>query len=377
MKLLFVTNTFSFFLSHRIAIGKEAMRRQYSVAVLSGHELNPEKDAIAKSSLAENGFSVLQAKFTASGVSPFAEIIGLISVIRLVSQFRLDVVHTASPKGSLYGGIAARLCRVPKLVIAVSGQGFLFTGQHNGWKAVIADIYLRLIRWVYAHPNCTVIVQNQDDWNSLLAQRLVQSSQLVLIKGSGVDLDQYAAVKEILPERIVLMPARVLIDKGVHEFVQAAKRLKEKECNWRFVIAGEADGSNPSAISSAQVRQWVDEGVIEWWGHCCDMADVFGEAAIVCLPSYREGMPKALLEAAACGRPVVTTDTVGCREAIIDGETGILVPVRDAEALARALLRLMENPDLRERMGKAGRERAIREFDIKAVVARHMAIYAS
>jgi glycosyltransferase involved in cell wall biosynthesis len=142
-------------------------------------------------------------------------------------------------------------------------------------------------------------------------------------------------------------------------------------------LAGEADGSNPAAISSAQVKQWVDEGVVEWWGHCSDMAKVFGKSAIVCLPSYREGMPRALLEAAACARPVVTTDVIGCREAIIDGQTGILVPVCDSDALAQALLRLMDDPALRERMGNAGRERAIREFDIESVVQKHMSIYAA
>ena len=377
MKLLFVSNTFSFFLSHRLPIGNEAMRTGYSAAILSGHESNSEKDAIAKSSLVKNGFAVLQAKFTASGVNPISELIGLLSVMRRLSEFKPDVVHTASPKGNLYGGIAARLYRVPKLVVAVSGQGFLFTGKRSGWKAVLGGIYLRLIRWVYSHPNCTVIVQNRDDWDALLEQGLVCRDQLVLIPGSGVDISAYEAAARSVPDSIVLLPARLLADKGVHEFVDAAQRLRWPGSTWRFVLAGEADGSNPSAITSAQVAQWVDEGIVEWWGHCSDMPNIFAQAAIVCLPSYREGMPKALLEATACGRPVVTTDVIGCREAIIDGETGILVPVRDAEALAQALLRLMNDPALRERMGAAGRERAIREFDIRAVVAKHLAIYAS
>lgn len=375
MKLLFISNVASFFLSHRLPIALSARSRGWWIALVSGHEVNKGLALRSSTELQILGISLHPASFAAAGVNPFAELIGLFSVIHHVRAIKPDIVHTASPKGNLYGGIAARLCRVPKLVVAVSGQGFLFTGKRTGWKAVLANLYLRLIRWVYAHPDCTVIVQNRDDWNALVQQGLAKASQLVLIPGSGVDLGQFDAAAVSVPEPIILLPARLLTDKGVLEFVQAARRLKEQAGDWRFVLVGEADGANPAAITSAQVHAWVEEGIIEWWGHRADMPAVFSQAAIVCLPSYREGMPKVLLEAAAAARPVITTDTIGCREAIVDGETGILVPVQDADALAAAIMKLIEDPALRQRMGRAGRERAEREFDIRQVVARHMAIY--
>lgn len=375
MKLLYISNLASFFLSHRLPIALSAKARKWQVALISGHEANAGIAARATDELQNHGIEYHRATFDSAGVNPFLELIGLLSVIRHVKSIMPDIVHTVSPKGNLYGGIAARICRVPKLVVAVSGQGFLFTGKRSGWKALLANLYLQLIRWVYAHPNCTVIVQNRDDWNALVQQDLVKPSQLVLIPGSGVDLSQFDAAAVTAPDQTILLPARLLTDKGVLEFVQAARQIKALAVDWRFMLVGEADGANPAAISSEQINAWVEEGIIEWWGYRTDMPAVFAQAAIVCLPSYREGMPKVLLEAAAAARPVITTDTVGCREAIVDGETGILVPVQDAEALAVAMMKLIKDPVLRQRMGRAGRERAEREFDIRQVVARHMAIY--
>lgn len=375
MRLLFSINSAAFLVSHRLLLAASAAKAGWKVFVLAGQTHNKAVDAHAAVAISEAGADFQQIKFNAAGVNPFVELIGILSMIRHVRAIKPDIVHTASPKGNLYGGIAARLCRVPKLVVAVSGQGFLFTGKHSGWKAVLANLYLRLIRWVYAHPDCTVIVQNRDDWNALVQQGLAKASQLVLIPGSGVNLGQFEAAAISIPERIILLPARLLTDKGVLEFVQAARQLKAQAGDWRFVLVGEADGANPAAIASAQVNAWVEEGIIEWWGYRADMPVVFAQAAIVCLPSYREGMPKVLLEAAAAARAVITTDTIGCREAILDGETGILVPVQDADALAAAIMKLIEDPALRQRMGRAGRERAEREFDIRQVVARHMAIY--
>lgn len=376
MHILFIVNKASFFISHRIAISRAAITCGFRISLITGRDYG-DKLKENKSMLDNYGVDWHSVFLDSTSINPVKEVICITSMVIKTFMLKPDILHTVTPKGNLYGGIAARLCRIPRLVVAVSGQGYLFTGKRKGWKALLAGLYSRLIRWVYSHPNCTVIVQNRDDWDALLNQGLVKSSQLLLIPGSGVDLSIYEAAAESIPDTIVLLPSRLLTDKGVIEFVQAARKLRWAGSPWRFVLAGEADGSNPAAISSAQVKQWVDEGVVEWWGHCSDMAKVFGKSAIVCLPSYREGMPRALLEAAACARPVVTTDVIGCREAIIDGQTGILVPVCDSDALAQALLRLMDDPALRERMGNAGRERAIREFDIESVVQKHMSIYAA
>jgi glycosyltransferase involved in cell wall biosynthesis len=230
---------------------------------------------------------------------------------------------------------------------------------------------------VYAHPDCTVIVQNHDDWNHLLQAKLLKPSQLLLIPGSGVDLAKYADIQASEAEAMVLLPARLLTDKGVPEFVQAARSLRSQGCGWRFVLAGEADAANPAAIAAEQVKNWVAEGVVEWWGHRHDMPAVFARAGIVCLPSHREGMPKALLEAAMAGKPVVTTDAVGCREAILPGESGLLVPVGDAGALAEAIRMLIDDAALRERFGARGRALAAARFTQQAVIDATFGIYES
>jgi glycosyltransferase involved in cell wall biosynthesis len=238
-------------------------------------------------------------------------------------------------------------------------------------------LYNALIKWVYQHPDCTVIVQNQDDLAGLLEAGMLRAEQLVLIPGSGVDLALFADMPPALAENIVLLPARMLRDKGVQEFVDAARALKQSHPDWRFVLAGAADYANPSAFSIGQLQAWVEEGIVEWWDYQADMPAVYRKTAIVCLPSYREGMPKCLLEAAAAGKPVVTTDVIGCREAIVPGETGLLVPVRDAVALRDALRSLMEDANLRRRMGEGGRQLAQQRFSIDAVIDRVLAIYRS
>ena len=374
-KLVYVINVPTFFLSHRADIARAAQDAGWTVALIAGREPDPAQAAAARARLTAWRIDWRPARFTAAGRNPLRELLGLCSVIAQVRRLRPDVVHTASPKGNLYGGIAARLCRVPKLVVAVSGQGYLFTGRANAGKRLLQRLYLGLIRWVYAHPDCTVIVQNQDDHDSLLQQKLLQASQLCLVPGSGVDLQHFAESPYAEAGCEVLLPARLLADKGVYEFVAAARALRARHADWRFVLAGAADAANPARISRQQVEDWVGQGLVDWLGHQADIRPALRRAGIVCLPSYREGMPKALLEAAAIGRPVVCTDVVGCREAILPGQTGELVPVRDADALADTLSRLIDDPARRAAYAYAAREWAERRFDVRQVVAAHLRIY--
>lgn len=376
-RLMFIINVPAFFLSHRLPIAVLAKRNGWQVDLITGQSTSAKMEADSAHSLEQAGIAHYTAPFKATGTNPVTEAFGLLHVLRYVKKIKPDVIHTASPKGNLYGGIAARICGVPKLVIAVSGQGYLFTGNAGLLKRSIGFFYNALIKWVYRHPDCTVIVQNKDDFAALLNVGMVKQEQLVLIPGSGVELAQYADLLPEQAENIVLLPARMLRDKGVLEFVAAARELKASHPDWRFVLAGAADYANPSAISVEQIKAWVAEGIVEWWDYQADMPSVYRKAAIVCLPSYREGMPKCLLEAAAAGKPVLTTDVIGCREAIVPGETGLLVPVQDAEALADALAVLINNPQLRKTYGDNARILAAQRFSIDAVVDRVLKIYSS
>jgi len=205
---------------------------------------------------------------------------------------------------------------------------------------------------------------------------LARPAEIVLIPGSGVDTARLTRASIRDKEPIVLFPARMLAEKGALDFIEAARLLRASAPNWRFVMAGAADYENPSAVSRQQLEACQAEGVIEWLGHVNDMEPVYAKSSIVCLPSYyREGLPKSLLEAAAAGCAVVTTDSTGCREAIAPGTTGELVPPRSPRALANALQGLIEDRVRRESYGRAGRERAVQSFSIETVVQRVMSLY--
>lgn len=376
-RILYIINNAAFFVSHRLVLALEARRRGFSVSLLSGQAGSSTMERGVEPVLAGAGITHARVPFTSAGVNPARELVALALMVRHVLQVRPDLIHCASPKGLLYGGLVARLCKTPALVLAVSGMGFLNTdtGKRSLSRRAIAVIYRRLAHFAYAHPNIRVIVQNRDDRAQLITTGLVAESAIRLIPGSGVALDEHAAAHHGRKEQLVLLPARMLYDKGVAEFVQAVREVRAAVPGWRFVLAGAADYNNPSSISADQLEQWVREGVIEWVGHVDDMRALYASAAIVCLPSYREGMPKALLEAAAASCAVITTDAIGCREAVLPGESGLLVGVRDVPSLAQALRTLCGDRALRERFGARGRKLAVERFGIEAVLTQTMTIY--
>lgn len=376
-RVLYVINNAAFFVSHRLVLALEARRRGFKVSLLSGQAGSETMESSAESVLMEAGIRHIRVPFTSAGVNPLRELLALACMIWHVLRLSPDLIHCASPKGLLYGGLVARLCKTPALVLAVSGMGFLHTdtGKPSLSRRAIAAIYGRLARFAYGHPNVRVIVQNRDDRAQLVAVGLTNDSAICLIPGSGVALQDYAGMHQDQKEQLVLLPARMLYDKGVAEFVDAVRSVKSALPGWRFLLAGAAGYNNPSSISADQLGRWVAEGVVEWAGHVDDMHPLYARAAIVCLPSYREGMPKALLEAAAASCAVITTDTVGCREAILPGESGLLVPVRDVPSLASALRTLCNDSPLRERFGAKGRELAVERFGVDAVLNQTMTIY--
>tara|TARA_R110002096_G_scaffold6305_4_gene29260 strand:- start:20412 stop:21059 length:648 start_codon:yes stop_codon:yes gene_type:complete len=210
----------------------------------------------------------------------------------------------------------------------------------------------------------------------LCENEVVDPKRVRLIRGSGVDTSIYAYKPQLDGTPVVLLASRMLWDKGVGEFVEAAGILKKEGVTARFVLAGESDQENPGSISSEQLREWDRDGDIEWWGKCNEMPKIFNQVHIVCLPTtYGEGVPKVLIEAASCGRPIVATDAPGCREIVVDGENGLLVPAKNMDALVDAIRGLLESSALRERMGLAGRERVKREFSIEKVAADTLNVY--
>jgi glycosyltransferase involved in cell wall biosynthesis len=367
-KILFVINDAPFFMSHRLPLALAARDAGYEVHVAT--PASPLSAIIQK-----QGLNFHAIPLHRSSTRLWRELRSFQALLNLYRQLKPDLVHHVTIKPVLYGGVAARLAKVPAVIYAVPGLGHVFV--QNGIKAkLLRSVVKRLYGYVFRHPHTKVIFQNPDDQRLMLKALLLAEDDACLIRGAGVDMNSFTPHPEAAGTPVVVLAARMLWEKGVGEFVDAARQLHEQKIEARFILAGESDPGNPSAVPVWQLEQWHDSGVVEWWGACDDMPRVFAEAHVVCLPSYYpEGVPKVLIEAAACGRPIVTTDMPGCREVVRHEENGLLVPVRNPTALAAALRRLITSPVLRQFLGQRGREIAEAEFALEKVVEQTLAIY--
>lgn len=310
-------------------------------------------------------------------LNPLRETLLLLHLTHLFRYERPDIVHGFTIKCAVYGSLAARMAAVPGRVNAVAGMGYVFIS--SSMKArVLRPIVRALLRLALGGRRARLILQNPDDVLLFEQAGLVDAKRVRLVTGSGVDCSRFLArppgAAGDRPLR-VLLAARLLWDKGVAEYIAAARRLLAEGRSLQFLLAGDPDPGNPAAVSEETVREWVAEGIVEWLGHVDDMPALFASADVVVLPSYREGLPKGLIEAAACALPLVTTDVPGCREVVTDGVDGLLVPARDSDALASAIARLQDDPELADRLGRAARAKALAEFDEKIVIERTMAVY--
>ncbi|CAM5179499.1 Glycosyltransferase involved in cell wall biosynthesis OS=Castellaniella defragrans OX=75697 GN=HNR28_001806 PE=4 SV=1 [Castellaniella defragrans] len=365
-RLLFIVNNPAFFLSHRLPLAVAARQAGYDVQVAT-------MDGPSVAEIQSLGFVHHALPLSRSGMNPWTEAVSLWSIWRLLRRLRPDLVHAVTIKPVLYGGIACRLARVRAFVAAISGLGYMFM-QTSGSRGLLRRLALLLYRCALGHRNSRVIFQNSADQNVLVEAHAVRPGQAVLLRGSGVDLQAFSPQPWPEGPVTVVMAARLLRDKGVEEFAAAARLTRDQGLRWR--LAGSPDPGNPASVDPAMLQAWQSEGLIDWVGECADVAGFYAQSHIVVLPSYREGLPKSLVEAAACGRPVVTTDVPGCRDAVEPGVTGLLVPVRDARALADAVSQLARDESMRLRMGAAGRSLAEQEFGLERIVQAHVRIYA-
>ncbi|MEX0422118.1 glycosyltransferase family 4 protein [Spiribacter pallidus] len=322
------------------------------------------------------GLRWMPAPMERLSLNPLRELRLLTWLIRLIRRENIDLVHGFTIKCAVYGALAARLTGNRPRVSAVAGMGYVFTSQSTKAR-FLRPVVRGVLRAALGGRRGRLILQNGDDVAVFEQARLIDPSHIRLIKGSGVDLARFTPPREPLvspPFRVVL-PARLLWDKGVGELVEASRHLKARGVAVEVLLAGEPDAGNPAAVPEEAIRRWHDEGLVQWLGKVDDMPDLFQSVHAVVLPSYREGLPKSLIEAAGCALPLVTTDVPGCREVVTDGVDGLLVPVREAAALADAIERLVRDPALCERLGEAARRKARAEFDERIVIERTMAVY--
>ncbi len=360
-KLLFFVAEDWYFVSHRLPLAIEAVRQGYKVFVVT-------RCGGLEKTLRDAGLEVINFGIDRRSLNPLTVMGEALALTRIYRRIKPDIVHHVALKCVVIGAVAARLSGIKRVVAAIAGLGFLFTEQdRSSWVRRVLELLMRPLL-----SGAVTIVQNLDDRDAL-ARNGVSPSRIHLLQGSGVDLDRFAVMPAPSERPVVMLASRLLWDKGVGEFIAAARELKDSEA--RFVLVGAPDPGNPASVRDNEIQAWVSEGIVEYWGYQSDMSRILPMANVVCLPSYREGLPKVLIEAMACGRPCVTTDVPGCRAAVRDGDNGLLVPPRDASRLAASIRLLLENAPLRDALGKRGRIRASAEFDVRHIVGETMSIY--
>lgn len=368
MRLLINVNVAWFLISHRIGVARAARDAGFEVHITG--DVDSAEEAL---SLEREGFRFHRVRLGRGSLSPVDDLSYLRQIGSVMRSVRPDLVHNITIKPMIYGTIAARTLGISRVVNAVSGLGYVFTGGRGKW--ILSRFVQGVYRVALRQRDVKVIFQNADDMRKFVEARIVAPSQGVLIRGSGVDLDAFQYSPEPLGSPVVVLPARMLRDKGVVEFAKAARLLQSRGSAAEFLLAGKLDRDNPSRLSESELKQLVDETGVRWLGHVSDMPALYRNAHVVCLPSYREGMPKSLLEACAIGRAIVTTDAPGCRDVVCNGENGILVEPRNVQALASGLEQVIADGHLRRRMGQAGRNRAEAEFDVRLTIEATLDLY--
>ena len=363
-KILFFVTEDWFVCSHWLPLIESAKNAGFQVVVVTRTNKHAER-------ILQHGVRLIPFEISRRGSNVFREFNTILRLMEIYRKERPDIVHHVAMKPMLYGSLVSHLLRVPHTVNWVAGMGWLFISKN--WRAKILQVVVQRVLGMLLRGT-SVIVENKDD-RAIIANTGVAAQHIHLVRGAGVDTLLYSPSPEPMGVPLVVLPARMLWDKGVGEFVEAATQLKSQGVNARFVLVGESDMENPASVPEHQLLAWDREGIVEWWGRREDMPQVLAQSHIVCLPSYREGLPKSLLEAASCGRPIVTTDVPGCREVVSSSDNGFLVEARNSALLAGALERLLANPELRQQMGRRGRERVVSTFSQERITAQVIALY--
>jgi len=365
-----VANTDWYIYNFRFALANELRNIGWEVVLVS-----PNGPYVPR--FTEEGFRWVEWQVDRRGVNIYHEIKSIVRLVRIYQEEHPLLVHHYTVKPVIYGSLAARLANIPAVVNSITGLGYIYL--RSGWQGnMLRAAVMPLYRLALKRPNVRVIFENEVDQNIFVHNRLILESQSTIIEGVGVDVNRYQPQEEVDGKPLVVMPARLLWDKGVGVLADAAKYLREngEQSSIRVALVGMPDPGNPSNIDERQLQKWIAEGLIEYWGFRQDMNEVFHQAHIVCLPSVREGLPTALIEAAAAGRPIVASDVPGCREVVDHGENGLLVPEGDPVALAEALSLLAGDPILRRKMGAAGRLKAVNQFANEKIIAATLLVYS-
>ena len=369
-KLLFIVNVDWFFISHRLILAEQALKKGFEVFVAC-------EDTGRSNEITIKGIEFINLPFSRSGTNPISEFRTIFSFYKIYNEIKPNIVHHITLKPVIYGTLISRLFNSIGIVNAVSGLGYNFTA---GRKGLVQKIMIQLLRIGFNRRNISVIFQNDDDEKVFKDLNIISNTNSIFkIKGSGVDLIKYPQSKLPSFEVIkILFPTRMLWDKGVKELRIASEILKEKyKESIQLLLSGMADDGNKAGVPSSYLEDWQDDNFVKWIGYQKEMVKIYQDCHVVVLPSYREGMPKSLIEACAIGRAIITTDAIGCKECVDEGINGFKVPVCSTDELAAAIEKLILNHELIKEMGENSRRKAEKEFDLKIVISKHLVIYQS
>lgn len=368
-KVFMFVNVDWFFLSHRLPIAKAALKNNIDMTVYA-------EFTKAQYQKQDKGYSLLDSPIKRSSRSILHFFLEFLKAYKIIREGKPNIIHAVTIKPILVLGIIARITSTP-FIGSVSGLGPAFIAD-SFLKKLRLKLILVTLKFICSRKETAIICQTDHDREVLIAHKLVLSEQILLINGSGVDIDKYTpSKKNISAQKYILMSSRILLDKGVQDFCIAAGKVQKKfGREIKFKLSGPIDNLSPTGISKNEINQLADKYGVEYLGNRPDMPDLLASALIFVLPSYYpEGLPKVLLEAAASGVPIITTDHPGCRDAIINRKTGLLVPIKDPDSLASAMRELLMNNALLKNMGQNARSLAEISFKDSSVVSSHYSLY--
>jgi glycosyltransferase involved in cell wall biosynthesis len=370
-KILFFANTEWYLFNFRLALAKHLRACGVEVVMVSPPGPYGKK-------LEAEGFRWIPVPMARRSLNPLHEIWLLWRLFQVYQTEKPDIAHHFTIKCVVYGGLVARFLGINGIVGAVAGMGFVF-GSSSTLAIMLRPLIRILLQIALGGEKCRLILQNPDDRNAFISASIADPANVILIPGSGVNTFRFSPATKLIVlggSKKVLLAARLLWEKGITEYIQAAQKLSSLGYSVDFILAGQPDMGNPNSVQQEQVEIWQQAGIIKPIGHVDDMAELLKSVDIMVLPSfYREGVPRSLIEAAAAGLPIVTTDTPGCRDIVENGVNGFLVPIRDGNALAEAIRKILDDPMLASRMGEAGRAKALAEYDERLVFEKTVDVY--
>jgi glycosyltransferase involved in cell wall biosynthesis len=366
-KILYTSNNAWYLFNFRLSLMQAMLERGWEVIAATPFDPYANK-------LTAHGIGFLETPLSRSSMNPFNDLAYFLRLWRSFRHAKPDIVHSFSIKPVIYGSFAARLARVPGIVNSIPGLGYIFL--RGGIIKQLAGLLYKLA----LRPPAQIIFQNQEDMDLFIKMRLVVAKQACLIRGSGVNINYFNSENITITEdsdcTTFLLLARMLWDKGIAEFVEAAKKVRAENPATRFILLGGSDFGNPAAVPENWLKEQHEQGYVEWVDHVDDVRPYLAASSVVVLPSsYKEGLPRSLLEAGAMAKPIITTDIPGCRDIVQDGLNGIIVPVKDEQSLAKAMLALSQNKAWREAMGQAGRKRVTEFFDDYIIIRETLEVY--